>query len=118
MEAENIYMPYNPLDQREIDMRIEPKRAVRTKRAEEKASWGVNPYETIDFDGSDDFKKDLAFLPRNPTTQDLQYYAKAKGITGDFKYIIPEKPESGIKFNVAGEDTYKAINSPFTYCKL
>lgn len=113
MEAENIYMPYNPLDQREIDMRIEPKRAVRTKRAEEIASWGVNPYETIDFDGSDDFKKDLAFLPRNATIQDLQYYAKAKGITGDFKYIIPEKPESGIKFKAAGENTYKGINSPF-----
>lgn len=113
MEKENIFLPYNPLDQREIDKRIEPNKAVRTAKAEEIARWGVNPTDVIDFKGSESFQKDLGFLPRNVTKEDLAYYAKAKGIEGDFKYINPEDTDLGIKFKAKGEDTYKIINSPF-----
>ena len=113
MEKENIFLPYNPLEQKQIDMRIKPDKAFRTKRAEEIATWGVNPTDVIDFEGSEKFQKNLGFLPRNVTVDDLDYYSKALGINGDFKYIDPEKPELGIKFKNEGEDTYKIINSPF-----
>ena len=104
---------FNPLDQRELDLRSKPITPYGKAAAENMARYGINPMDPISFEGSEEFLDATGYLPRGATKKDLRFLADKFGLTGDFKYVVPTDPSAGIAYKAEGEDVYKIMNSPF-----
>ena len=104
---------FNPLDQRELDLRSKPITPYGKEAAENMARYGINPMDPISFEGSEEFLDATGYLPRGATKKDLRFLADKFGLKGDFKYVVPTDPSAGIAYKAEGEDEYKIMNSPF-----
>ena len=111
--AREVNSVFNPLDQREADLRSKPITPYGKEAAEKMAMYGINPMDPISFEGSDEFLDATGYLPRGATKKDLKFLADKFGLKGEFKYVVPTDPSAGIAYKAEGEDEYKIMNSPF-----
>jgi len=127
LEKQGVFTPYNPLDQRELDMRKEPyliglgdgswdsSPAARVKRL---AALGFDAtregeYKFSDLEAGRRFAMDRALSPRNMTTKDYKHLAEKYGMEGaEFMYMNPANPADGIAIKPNPEADWQVINSP------
>lgn len=126
-EKQGIFTPYNPLDQRELDMRQQPyligladgswdsSPAARVQRL---AALGFDAtkqaeYKFSDVEAGRRFAFDRALNPRIMTTADYEHLAKKYGMEGaEFMYMNPSNPADGIAIKPNPEADWQVINSP------
>jgi hypothetical protein len=122
-EALGIFVPYNPLDQNEIDKRIEPTLLgaddtgfglAPAAKSKVLASLGFNPqieYRFSDTKEGRRFLFDRALNPRSMTTNDYKFLADKYGINAEFAYASPNNPNLGVIIKPEGQD-WQILNSP------
>ena len=121
--------PYNPLDQRDLDLRTEPISPVGLEDKKEIAALGFDPdneFNTMNPDlklvnpvagqeGKPDqsgFRGKVSFAPRNMTKEDYEFIGKQYGLEGEYGYINPAKPSLGSYFKPEGSEDRQLFNSP------
>ena len=129
--------PFNPLDQRELDKRIEPNTGLPfvdkifgLDKAKEIASLGFDPANEFDTMNADlklvnpvpgqeglpdksGFRGKIALGPRNMTKEDYEFIGNQYGLKGEYGYINPAKPSLGSYFKPEGTEDRQLLNAPY-----